>query len=102
MKKKSFALLMGILTCAGISIPAMASKQAAKMTCEDFVALDEIARPKVVYFVEGFNRNGKPEDAVIDFDQTDRLVPMVYEECKNNPKHTVLSKVKSVSKKNKG
>ena len=71
----------------------------AKMTCEDFIALDEVSRPKLVYWAEGFNRKGKPEDAVFDVDTTDRLVPVLVEVCTKAPKESFWKKVKEEFKK---
>ena len=71
----------------------------AKMTCEEFLALDEVSRPKLVYWAEGFNRKGKPEDAVFDVDTTDRLVPVLVDVCTKAPKESFWQKVKAEFKK---
>jgi hypothetical protein len=65
-----------------------------KMTCEEFVALDDVVKPKVVYWAEGYNKKGKPTDSVVDVDETDRLVPMIVEECKETPKLSFWEKLK--------
>lgn len=85
--------------------PAKAEKAAvkgpkpAKMTCEDFIALDEVSKPKLVYWAEGFNRKGKPDDAVFDVDTTDRLVPVLVEVCTKAPKESFWKKAKEEFKK---
>src|SRR5579863_5428861 len=56
----------------------------AKMTCEDFLALEDVQRPKLVYWAEGFNRKGKADEAVVDVDATDQLVPVLVEDCKKD------------------
>jgi acid stress chaperone HdeA len=71
----------------------------AKMTCQDFIELDEVARPKLVYWAEGVNRKGKPEDAVFDVEMTDRLVPVLVEVCKKEPKESFWKKAKVEFKK---
>ena len=101
MTLKSLLLLTGVLACAGASIPALAETHSSKLTCQDFIGLDEVARPKLVYWAEGFNRKGKAEDVIIDFEQNDRLVPVIVEECTKHPKHLFLSKVKAECKKHK-
>lgn len=70
----------------------------AKMTCQEFMELDDVAKPKVVYWAEGFNGKGKPDDAVVDVESTDRLVPMVMEVCKSAPNESFLKKTKEQSK----
>ena len=101
-------LLLGltIFSFGTISAQAADSKpldraKTAKMTCEDFIALDEVARPKVIYWADGFNRKGQIDDEVIDFGRDDRLVPMLVEECAKNPKHSLVAKVKAEAKKAK-
>ncbi len=80
---------------AGMSTPVLAATHTpAKMTCEEFVALDEVVKPKVVYWAEGFNRKGEAEDAIIDIETTDKLVPILDEECQAAPKETFWEKVK--------
>ena len=73
---------------------AAAMKRPAKMTCEEFVALDDVQKPKVVYWAEGFSKKGKPVDSVVDLDETDRLIPILVTECKQTPKLTLWQKIK--------
>ena len=71
----------------------------SKMTCQDFLALDDVSQPKVVYWTEGFNRKGKPDDVIFDTETTDRLVPVVIEECKKEPTASFWKKTKAEFKK---
>ena len=64
----------------------------AEMTCEDFVAVAEVDRPKIVYWGEGFNKNGQAVDSVVDVDQTDRQLPVLVSDCAKTPKAS-LTKV---------
>jgi acid stress chaperone HdeA len=66
----------------------------AKMTCQEFVALEEVVKPKVVYWAEGFDKDGGVTDAVVDIDATDRLVPVLVKECTEAPKLTLWQKIK--------
>ena len=44
------AVLSGVLLSATMTTSALAAAQKpAKMTCEEFVALDDVVKPKVVY-----------------------------------------------------
>ena len=88
------AVLSGVLMSAGMTLPALAAThKPATMTCEEFVALDGVIRPKVVYWAEGFNHKGKPDDAVVDIDATDRLVPILVDECQETPKASFWDKI---------
>jgi hypothetical protein len=70
-----------------------------KMMCEEFLSLDEVTKPKVVYWAEGFTKKGKPQDAVFDVEATERLVPTLVEVCQKEPKSSFMTKVKNESSK---
>jgi hypothetical protein len=74
--------------------PAAAAPAPAKMKCSDYVVLDDVVKPKVVYWAEGFDKAGKATDAVVDIDETDRLVPVLVQECKETPKLTLWERIK--------
>ena len=44
---------------ASLSIPTVfrAVTQSTKVTCEEFIQLDEVSRPKLVYRFDGFDRH---------------------------------------------
>jgi hypothetical protein len=91
----TMALLSGVLLSATMTSPVLAAThKPAKMTCEEFVMLDDVVKPKVVYWAEGFNHKGKPVDAVVDIDATDKLVPILVTECQKTPKATFWQKIK--------
>lgn len=90
----SIAVLSGVLLSTAMITPVLAAThKPAKMTCEEFVALDDVVKPKVVYWAEGFNRKGKPVDAIVDIDATDKLVPMLVDECQKTPKASFWQKI---------
>jgi hypothetical protein len=66
------------------------------MTCEQFVALEDIVKPKLVYWADGYNRtkDGGATGAVVDIAETDRLVPVIVTECGEAPKLTLWQKIK--------
>jgi hypothetical protein len=101
MKHLSLNLMFGVLAVSALSASAFAASPSPKMTCEEFIALDEVSRPKVVYWAEGYNWYGQPRGEFVDLGETDRLVPVVYDECTKNPKHKLISKVKAAHKKAK-
>jgi hypothetical protein len=99
MTKKSLTPFMILLASSCISSSAFAAKQSgSKMTCQDFLSLDEVSRPRAVYWADGYGWGGQ-QDAYLDFDRENELVPTVVEECTKNPTHKFVSKVKAVSKK---
>jgi len=76
-----------------------AKKPLGKMTCEDFLAVDDTFKPKVVYWAVAYAKGGKPEAAVIDVEGTDQMTPMLIEDCKAKPKESFWKKVKAEVKK---
>jgi acid stress chaperone HdeA len=79
------AVIVGLLLGGGVSGAVAATPYRASMTCKEFLSIDDVSRPGVVYWAEGVNHKGKPEDAVIDVGATNRLVPVITEECKARP-----------------
>ena len=74
--------------------PTAAAPAPTKMTCSDFLAMEDVVKPKIVYWAEGFSKGGKPTDGVIEIDETDRKVPVLVQECKATPKLTLWEKIK--------
>ena len=74
-------------------------KPLAKLTCEEFLAVEESFKPKVVYWAAAYSKGGKPEAAMIDVEGTEKLIPVIIEKCKAAPKDSFYQKVKTESKK---
>ncbi len=97
--------ILAALALASAAAPALADAASTKMvkpaalTCEDFLAFDDVTRPEIVYWSEGLTRKGKPEDAVFDIERTNRLVPVLVEDCTKEPKASYYKKVKEAVKK---
>jgi hypothetical protein len=77
---------------AGVAVSGIASTKASELTCEQFLALGDVEKPKAAYWLEGFNRNGKLVDSFVDLQETDRMVPILTAECSTKPAEA-LSKV---------
>ena len=92
----TLTIMSGVLLSTTMSPLALAAATAkpATMTCEEFIMLDDVVKPKVVYWAEGYNRKGKPVDAVVDVAATDKLVPLLVTECQKTPKAKLLKKIK--------
>ena len=65
-----------------------------KMTCQEFVDLDERVRPEAVYWAEGYNKATKVKTDEVGEVDLERDVAVVYEECKPAPKESFWSKIK--------
>lgn len=89
----------GAGTHASATHKAAAKKPLAKMTCEDFVELDESFQPKAVYWAVAYGKNGKPEAEAVDVEGVETVIPRVVRECKKAPKESFWEKAKAEWKK---
>jgi len=95
----TIAVLSGVLLTTTMISPVLAAKhKPAEITCEEFVALDDVVKPKIVYWNEGFIYKGKPVDAVIDIEETDQFIPVLITECQKSPKVSLKEKLKEIKK----
>src|SRR5262245_16951605 len=97
---RSHFLLIGLgsallVVGAGAAAGKSPDKPLGKMTCEDFLALDETIQPKAVIYAVAYAKGGKPEAAMVDIEATDTVTPLVIEECKAKPKESFWAKVKA-------
>ncbi len=99
MSLSSKSIATGVLLAALAALAGSATQAApmpkVTMSCRDFVALDPVIQPKVVYWAEGLNNKGKPEDAVIDYKDTERLVPVVVQSCRAHPTDTFWDRMRA-------
>ena len=70
-------------------------KPLGKLTCEDFIAIDEVIKPQYVIASVAHTKGGKAKNAVIEIVDTDTLVPFLVEECQKAPKESFWAKLKS-------
>jgi hypothetical protein len=96
MRSHLFSIVVsgGLLSIA-VSVPVLAvPTKASSLTCEEFVVLDDVVKPKIVYWAEGFNKKGKSNGETIDVAETDKLVPILVTECAKTPKAPLSQKIK--------
>ena len=91
------ALVLGI----GFTLPALAQPgtkmRPSKMTCENFVAVDAVYQPALVYWVAGVDHLGISETDTMVVD-TATPVALVVSECKKTPKTSFKAKVRELYK----
>jgi acid stress chaperone HdeA len=88
-----------LLAGATFTFAESGKKPLGKMTCEDFLVLDDTVKPKVVYWAVAYARGGKPQAAVLDIEGTDKITPLLIQECTAKPKDSFWKKVKAEVKK---
>jgi len=70
-------------------------KAVEKMTCEDFVALEDSFKPDAINWAVAYGEDGKPESAGVNVEGIQQIVPVVIEACQKTPKESFLQKVKT-------
>jgi acid stress chaperone HdeA len=67
------------------------------MTCHDFLLTEDAVKPEIVYWAA--TRGSKPKTAVIDVDDTDKIVPVLVEACRQAPNESFWQKVRAEARK---
>jgi acid stress chaperone HdeA len=70
-------------------------KPLGQWTCEEFLVVEDQSKPKVVYWATAYAKGGKPEASIIDIEGTDKLTPIIVDECRKAPKASFWQKVKA-------
>lgn len=89
--KLSRLTLIAAATCA---LPALAEPQkpVSNWSCEEFLAVDEQFQPKVIYFASA--KTAK-KGSIVDIEGTEKVVPMIIDDCKKAPKEGFVQKLKN-------
>ncbi len=95
------ALLMGGSAVA-LAQAGGAAKPLGKMTCGEFLQIDEVTKPKAVYFAVAYAAGGQPEAAMLNVQATEKLIPVLVTECKSKPNEAFYDKVKAQYAKSMG
>lgn len=70
-----------------------------KITCEQFLAVEDVYQPKVIYWAVAHAQKGKPGNAIVNIEGTEKIIPIVIDACKKEPKASFWDKVKEEVKK---
>ena len=66
----------------------------ARMTCADFLAQEDAAKPQIVYWAAIHDGGGRLANAFVDVDGTDSIVPVLVAKCQTAPQDSFWPKVK--------
>ena len=94
-RKIAMGIIAAFLTVGVVGIAWAETKPLGKMTCEDFLALDDTVKPNLVYFAAAYAKGGEPEAAMLDVEGTETITPILIEDCKAQPKESFWQKVKA-------
>lgn len=96
MKKQ--ILILGVTSLLAYSTATMAienDKPVTKWTCHDFLTLKETYQPAAITVAEALNKQGKPEDAVLNISGIEKVTPTLLEACKQDPQSNFSTKLQS-------
>lgn len=69
-------------------------KPLAKWNCADFLGVEDDFKPKLVYWATAYSKAGKPEAATINIEGTEKVIPIITEDCKKIPQASFWQKLK--------
>ena len=99
------AKILLVLVCLAAAQAASAQTtikvSPAKMTCADYVSVDEVYRPALVYWVAGVDKLGVKETDTMVVDTAHPVAETVAEACTQDPQAPFMSKVRSMVKARK-
>ena len=101
MKTAKIALVVICLAAAQAASAQETKLSPAKMTCADYVAVDEAYRPALVYWVAGVDKLGVKETDTIVVDTAHPVAETVAQACTADPHASFMSKVRSMIKTKK-
>lgn len=74
---------------------AAAKKPMSKLTCQEFLELEDDFQPKAIYWAVAYGSKGQPEAETVGVDGIETVTPYVIEECRKAPKESFWQKVKA-------
>ena len=100
MKLKHVATAVVVTTLlasstVAFSQSASSKKPLEKMTCEEFVGLEDSFKPHAVSWAVAYGADGKPESAGVNVEGIQRVVPVVIGACPKTPQESFWQKVKA-------
>ena len=90
--KFRFLVLAGAALAAQAALADDNKKPVSNWTCEEFLAVEGDFQPKVIYWASGQTK-GKP--GVVDVEGTEKIVPVVIDECKKTPTNSFTQSLKN-------
>ena len=99
MNIKRIALSPAAAAVATTATAAETKKPVGQWTCADFLAVEDQYKPKAVYWATAYAKGGKPEASVIDIEGTEKVTPMIIDECTKAPQASFWQKLKAEWKK---
>ena len=95
--------LLGIgILAALVSAQGLAQAQAtnvqpkkpiAQTSCNDYLEMDDVVKPKFIYYTVGQSKRGEPTSITFDVVAVDKIIPVINEYCRVNLTASAYQKV---------
>ena len=101
------AILSISILAALVSVQGLASAQTPNVppkmpitqtSCKDYLGMDDVVKPKFIYYTVGYSKHGKPTSATFDVVEVDKIMPVVDEYCRVHLAASAYQKVMDASK----
>jgi acid stress chaperone HdeA len=80
------SLVVALATAQGLShaqpMNAAPKKPITQTSCKDYLAMDEVIKPKFIYYVMGYFKGGKPIATSFDVVGVEKTKPVIDEYCR--------------------
>jgi acid stress chaperone HdeA len=80
---------------AAVTTDDSKKKPVKSWTCADFLGLDNQFKPKMIYAASAYSTGGKLKAAVIDIDGTEKVTPMIVDDCSTAPQSSFMRTLKN-------
>ncbi len=98
----SMSILAALTAVQGVAHAQTTHEQPKKSlvqtSCKDYLEMDEVVKPKFIYYTVGYSKRGKPTSATFDVVDVDKIKPVVDEYCRV---HLTASAYQSVMQESK-
>ncbi|MEO8835991.1 MAG: HdeA/HdeB family chaperone [Caldimonas sp.] len=73
-------------------------KLVAQTSCKDYLEMDDVVKPKFIYYSVGYSKRGKPASATFDVVDVDKMKPVIDEYCRVHLTASAYQKVMDESR----
>ena len=91
MRLVQLVLVIPIAILVGAA--ADTKKPVAKWTCADFLGVEDEFKPKLIYWATAHVKGEKPEVATINIEGTEKVIPIIIDDCKRAPQESFWQKL---------
>ncbi len=79
------SILAALVTAQGLAYAQTTSappkKSVVQTSCADYLGMDDVVKPKFIYYTVGYSKRGKPS-ATLNVVDVDKIEPVVDEFCR--------------------